>query len=347
MDNYKTIRSKSGAISFQINKKVIGILVLLSCFMLIMIIVGLSMGSTMIHPVTVLKHILGIESSGNNFIINILRLPRVMLAILVGASLAVSGLILQGIVRNPLASPDIIGITGGASAAAVFYISFFSGILSMRWLPVAAIIGAGIVSIIIYLLAWNKGVTPIRLVLIGIGISATMGALTTLMIVLSPINTTAKAYVWLTGSVYGANWMQVYAMLPWVLIFVPLAILLSRIVNVKELGDDIAYSLGVRVQLYRSILLFVSVALAGSAVAYGGGIGFVGLIAPHIARRLVGRSFAALVPTSLIIGGLIVLIADLIARTAFLPIDLPAGVLVSGVGAPFFIYLLYRHRNRV
>lgn len=347
MGKYITFRNKSGTISQQINKKTLGILVILICIMVLMIIAALSIGSTMINPVTVLKHLTGIEDSSQSFIINILRLPRIILAILVGVSLGVSGLILQGVVRNPLASPDIIGITSGASASVVFYISFFSGMLSMKWLPLAAITGAAVVSVIIYILAWKKGVTPIRLVLIGIGMSAAMGAITTLMIVLSPITTTAKAYVWLTGSVYGANWDQVYSMLPWVLIFVPLALLFSRTVNVKELGDNVAYGLGVKVQLYRFALLFISVALAGSAVAYGGGIGFVGLIAPHIARKLVDRSFAALVPVSAITGGLIVLLADLIARTAFLPIDLPAGVLVSGVGAPFFIYLLYRNKNKV
>ncbi len=347
MDNYDSFRNKSGSISFQINRKTLAIIILLTFLMLLMIILGLSVGSTMINPVVVIKHLTGIEDTGHNFIINTLRFPRIILAVLVGAALGVSGLILQGIIRNPLASPDIIGITGGASAAAVFYISYLSGILSMKWLPFAAIIGAGIISTVIYILAWNKGVTPMRLVLIGIGMAAAMGSMTTLMIVSSPITTTAKAYVWLTGSVYGANWGQVYSMLPWVIIFIPAVFLFSRTVNVKELGDNLAYGLGVKVQLNRFLLLFISVALAGSAVAYGGGIGFVGLIAPHIARKLVARSFAGLVPVSAIIGGSIVLLADIVARTAFLPIDLPAGVLVSGIGAPFFIYLLYRNRNKI
>ena len=134
-------------------------------------------------------------------------------------------------------------------------------------------------------------------------------------------------------------------MLPWVLIFVPLALLFSRKVNVQELGDQVALGLGSRVQLHRFTLLFISVALAGSAVAFAGGIGFVGLIAPHIARKLVGRSFGILVPVSALIGGLIVILADVVARTAFLTLDLPAGVFVSGIGAPFFIFLLYRNRN--
>jgi len=209
-----------------------------------------------------------------------------------------------------------------------------------------AIIGAGIVSVMIYLLAWKKGVTPIRLVLIGIGVQAGMGSLVTMLIVLSPTYSTSEAYIWLTGSVYGANWENVYSMLPWVLIFVPLAFFFSREVNIQELGDEVALGLGSRVQFQRFNLLFISVALAGSAVAFAGGIGFVGLIAPHIARKLVGRSFGSLVPISALIGGIIVFSADVVARTAFIPMDLPAGVFVSGIGAPFFIYLLYRNRHQ-
>lgn len=298
----------------------------------------------MIHPFTSLQHLFGMGSGEHAFAIETLRLPRMLLSLLAGMALGVSGLILQGIVRNPLASPDIIGITGGAAAAAVFFITFYSE-ASLKWIPIVAIAGAGAVSLLIYLLAWKKGVTPIRLVLIGIGVQASMSALITMMIVLSPTYSTSEAYIWLTGSVYGANWHDVYSMLPWVLIFIPLSMLLSRKVNVQELGDDVALGLGSKVQINRFVLLFVSVALAGSAVAFAGGIGFVGLIAPYIAKKIVGRSFDILVPVSALIGGIIVFAGDVVARTAFLPLDLPAGVFVSGIGAPFFIYLLYRNRH--
>jgi iron complex transport system permease protein len=325
---------------------------------LLLFIAGLSIGSTFISPLQVakqllstilaplqsVKQLLGLGDGEHQFVIETLRLPRMVLSLLVGIALGVSGLILQGIVRNPLASPDIIGITGGAAVAAVMYITYFSE-LSIRWIPLVAMIGAGVVSLLIYVLAWKKGITPIRLVLIGIGVQAALGGLVTMMIVLSPTYSTSEAYIWLTGSVYGAKWSQVQSMLPWVLVFVPLALVLSRKVNVQELGDDVALGLGAKVQWNRFILLCVSVALAGAAVAFAGGIGFVGLISPHIARKLVGRSFASLVPVSALIGGLIVVLADVVARTAFLPYDLPAGVFVSGIGAPFFIYLLYRNRH--
>lgn len=347
MNKYITFRNKSGSISFQINKKTMLVFFSLVGLTLLTVVISLSIGSTMINPLKVFKHLVGAGSGEYTFIIDSLRLPRIILALFVGAALGVSGLILQGIIHNPLASPDIIGITGGASAAAVLFISLFSGILSIRWLPVAAILGAGAVSLLIYFLSWKNGINPLRLVLIGIGIAAAMNALTTLIIVFSPITTTQKAYTWLTGSVYGASWGDVYSILPWIVIFIPFAQFFSRTLNVQEFEEQVARGLGLKVQLHRFSLLFISVALAGSAVAFAGGIGFVGLIAPHISRKLVGRSFAGLIPVSAMTGGLIVVLADLIARTIFLPLDLPAGVLVSGIGAPFFIYLLYRNRNSI
>ena len=172
--------------------------------------------------------------------------------------------------------------------------------------------------------------TSARLVLIGIGISAVTSSLTMLMLILSPIKAAGRAYVWLTGSVYGASWENVYTLMPWVLVWIPLAMVCARHVNVQELGDDIARGLGAPVQLHRCMLLGISVALAGSAVAVGGSIGFVGLIAPHIARKLVGTGFGGLIPVSALIGSLMLLIADTIARTAFLPLDIPAGVFTAG-----------------
>lgn len=344
MNRHKVFRSKSEKISFLIENKVLVILPALILISLLLLILGVSVGSTMIQPWTIVENIIGIGDGEYSFIIKAFRLPRTILALMAGSSLAVSGLILQGLIRNPLASPDIIGITGGAKVAAVLFLTYFSRV-SIKWIPVVAIIGAGISFLIIYLLAWKKGVSPIRLVLIGIGIEAGMGALVTMMMVLSPIYSTSEAYIWLTGSVYGANWNDVLAMLPWVIVFIPISLSFSRKINAQELGDDLSVSFGLNVQLIRFTLITVSVALAGSAVAFAGGIGFIGLIAPHIGRKLVGRSFGNLVPVSALIGGLIVMLADVAARTMFLPLDLPAGVFVSGMGAPFFIYLLYRNRN--
>jgi iron complex transport system permease protein len=344
MSKHTTIRNRSGTISFLIENKAVFVFITLLFVSLLLLVAGLSVGSSLIDPLVVIKHLLGIGNGEEAFVIGTLRLPRMILSFLAGICLGISGLILQGVIRNPLASPDIIGITGGAAVFAITYITYLSD-YSIKWLPIIAIMGAAIVSIIIYILAWKKGVTPIRFVLIGIGIDAAMKALVTMFMVISPTYSTSEAYIWLTGSVYGANWNNVISMLPWVIIFVPLTLLLSRKVNIQELGDDLALGLGSNVQLNRFALLCISVALAGAAVAFAGGLGFVGLIAPHIARKLVGRSFGSLVPITALVGGIIVVLADIVARTAFLPLDLPAGVFVSGMGAPFFIYLLYRNRN--
>lgn len=328
----------------QLRKKTV--YAVLSVLALIIFILALSAGSTFIHPIDVLKQFIGVGDGEYEFILNTLRLPRVLLAFLVGAALGVSGSILQSIIRNPLASPDIIGITAGASVGAILFLVFIIGTMSISFLPLFAILGAAVVAILIYLLAWNQGVTPIRLVLIGIGVAAAMKAIVMMLLVLSDTAVTTKAYLWLTGSLYGSNMNDVIYMLPWLIVFLPLTLLFSRTVSAMELGDDVAYGLGVPVQRSRFLLLLISVALAGSSVAFAGGIEFVGLIAPHLARMLIGRSFAGLVLASALIGGILVAVADIVARTAFLPLDIPAGVFTAGIGAPFFIYLLYRNRNR-
>ncbi|SMO32230.1 FecCD family ABC transporter permease [Melghirimyces algeriensis] len=347
MDKYVTLRSKTGSFSFQVEKRAALILGGLFLCSLLLFVICTSLGSSYIPPLAVVQQFLGIGEKEYEFILHVLRLPRVTMAYFVGAALGVSGLILQRVIRNPLGSPDIVGVTGGASGGAIVFIVFFMGSVSLRWLPLAAILGAAIATLFIYSLSWKKGVTPIRLILIGIGISALMNAFVTMMIVISETAVTTKAYLWLTGSFYGTNWEDVSLMVPWIVILIPLALLLTGIVNVKELGDDVALGLGVRVQWYRFILIAISVGLAGVAVAFAGGIGFVGLIAPHVARMLLGRSFARLVLGSAMIGGLIVILADTIARTAFLPLDIPAGVFTAGIGAPFFIYLLYRNQQRL
>ncbi|WP_243096879.1 FecCD family ABC transporter permease [Thermohalobacter berrensis] len=299
------------------------------------------LGSTKLNIINLLKILFQDIKSSESFIIKYLRLPRIFTAFLIGASLAVSGTILQGISRNPLAAPNIVGITGGASLGSVIFITFFSGVLSIKYLPLFSIIGALTVTTLVCLFSWKNGVKPIRLILIGVGVSAAMHAITTVLIILSPIYSASQAYIWLTGSIYGTNWDDFSLLLPWTLFFTALSLLYSKHINLQSLGDEVAIGLGNKVQLHRFILLFISIALAGSAVSIGGKISFIGLIGPHISRRLVGTSYESLIPTSAFIGGLILLIADTVARTAFLPLDIPAGIFTSAIGGPFFIYLLY------
>lgn len=346
MNKLITFRSKTGRVSLLVDKRTVIVITVLTILTIACFVLSIGMGSKVIYPIDTIITLMGKGTVQNSLIIETLRLPRIIVAILVGAALGVSGAILQGIIRNPLASPDIMGITGGAAFAAVTFITYFSGTVSIKWLPAAAFLGAGFISIIIYLLAWKKGVTPTRLVLIGIGIAAATSSLTMLMIVISPYTAASQAYIWLTGSIYAASWDNVYSLLPWVIVCIPLALIYSRSVNVQELGDDIAKSLGSPVQLNRCILLLISVALAGSAVSIAGAIGFIGFIAPHIGRKLVGPTFGSLIPVAALIGSLMIIIADTVARTAFLPLDIPAGVFTAGIGAPFFIYLLHRNRHQ-
>jgi iron complex transport system permease protein len=269
-----------------------------------------------------------------------------VLAILVGAALAMAGAILQSIVRNPLASPDVIGITSGAALAAVLFIALLSSHVSIGWLPVAAMLGALFAALLVVSLAWQRGISPARLVLVGIGLAAAMGAGTTLLIVMSDDSTAMSAYTWLTGSLYAAQWADVSSLLPWLLLATPVSFLLTRHADTMALGDSVAQGLGVPLLRSRIVLLACSVVLAGAAVAVAGGLSFVGLMAPHLAARWVGRHLARLLPASALVGALLVLYADLLGRVAFLPNDLPAGIFVAGIGAPFFVYLLYRARQR-
>lgn len=333
--------------SFLIHKKAVLVTMLLLLATLALMIVSTGIGSLYISPVNVIRAILGIGDGTNDMIVRILRLPRIMVAVMVGASLAVSGAILQGVVRNSLANPDTVGITGGASLGAVTFFFFFSDKVSIHLLPIFAVTGAFIASMIIYILAWKNGVTPLRLVLIGIGFSAAMSSLSYMMMISGPIILANQSMTFMTGSVYGVSWAKaVLPLLPWMLILLPLIFVYSRHINIQELGEDVARSVGSHVQRQRFLLLLFSVALAGAAVAFGGAIGFIGLMAPHIARKLVGPSFGALLPASALMGAIVLLLADLVGRSLFPPLDIPAGVFTACIGAPFFVYLLYRSRNQ-
>ncbi|QXG45061.1 FecCD family ABC transporter permease [Pseudomonas viridiflava] len=343
MDRHLTLRYRGFSRRFSLA----GLTRLLAAlaFTLLVMLGSLALGKVNLSPATLFDVLFGRADQRLVFIVEQLRMPRLALAALVGAALAVSGLILQSIIRNPLASPDLLGITSGASAAAVIYLSFFSAALGAQFLPLAAISGAGLAALAIYLLAWNQGASPLRLVLIGVGVSALLAAVTTFILVFSPLTTTLSAYVWLTGSVYGASWPEPRALASWLVVVLPLLVLLARQVRVQQLDDDLAQGIGVRVQWLRAGLLLVSVALAGLAVAWGGAIAFVGLIAPHIAKRLVPPGFAGQALMSALMGANLVMLADLAGRTLFLPLDLPAGIFVAVLGTPFFLYLLINQRH--
>ncbi|WRP05986.1 iron ABC transporter permease [Rossellomorea aquimaris] len=325
-------------------------IMILGIITVLVLIMSTGIGDLKIAPWKVVSVFFGGGTSLEQLVVTSFRLPRIIIALLAGMALAVAGGILQGMIRNPLASPDIIGITGGAGAAVVAFLTVFSNddntlMVSIKWLPVAAFTGAAVIAFLVYFLAWRKGVSPVRLVLIGIGISALTQALTTLLMILGPIYRASQANIWITGTVNGSDWQDVWILLPWSLVFILLSFFITRQLNIQELGEEIATSVGGNVQRQRFLLLLMSTALVGGAVAFAGGIGFVGLMAPHMARRMVGSSFGALLPTAAFIGGILVMVADLIGRTLFLPLEVPAGVFTAAIGAPYFIYLLFKTRN--
>lgn len=350
MKKHIRFRLFSDKISFLIDKKALLLTAFLTVIALVVFIISNSVGQLFIHPFDVFRTLIGYGGETENLFIFSFRLPRIIIAFLVGICLAVAGAVLQGLVRNPLASPDIVGITGGGSVGVVLFLMLFSDVnnaltVSIKWMPVAAFIGAATVGLLVYLLSWKNGTSTNRLVLIGIGLSLLTNAMTTLFMVSGPIYQAAQANVWITGTVYGATWEQVRILTPVTVILLLMSIFSVRTINVQGLGDDLAIGMGSPVQRDKLLLLLLATALTGVAVAFSGAIGFVGLIAPHIARRLVGSSFGALLPVTALIGAILVMAADLIGRTLFSPLEIPAGVFTAAIGAPYFIYLLYKTRN--
>ncbi|GIV79578.1 MAG: iron ABC transporter permease [Litorilinea sp.] len=333
-------------LSVRLDRRVPWVLLVGLLATLAVMVVNMGVGEYPIPPVDVLKTMLHLPTgnSDHSFIVNTLRLPRMLVAALVGVALGLAGAILQALTRNPLASPGILGINAGAGLAAVSLIVLFDRV-SASLLPLAAFGGAFLVALAIYGLAWRAGDSPTRLILIGIGLTAVAQALTTLMITFGDINNVQRALVWLTGSVYGRTWDEFWALLPWLVLLGPVALLLARDLDALNLGDEVARSLGSPVDLRRGILLGVVVGLAGAAVATAGTIGFVGLMAPHIARRLVGPGHLGLLPTAGLTGAFLVVTADLVGRTLLAPTELPCGLVTAAIGAPFFLYLLWRQRS--
>lgn len=342
-NNKLVIRTR--VFSFLIERKAVAWTGGLFVALIVLFCLCAGVGSLWIPPVEVVKAVFGHGSDTAQTTLYSFRLPRAAMSVLAGACLAGSGALLQSVSRNPLASPDMIGITGGASAAGVGFLVLTGGALGIGWLPVSAIAGSVLTAFLLFALAWKGGISPLRFVLIGVALQTAAASLSSFLIIISPHYLANQAFTWLTGSVYGSSWNNVVQLLPWAFGLGFFAWTLARKANIHELGEDVASSVGSRVTRDRTLLILVSAALAGAAVSQVGAIGFIGLMAPHMARRLVGPSFGALLPVSALIGAMLLLAADTIGRAAFPPYDVPAGVFTAAVGAPFFIWLLLR-RNR-
>lgn len=268
------------------------------------------------------------------------ELPRILIAWLAGGSLAIAGAVIQGVIRNPLAAPDVVGVTKGAGLAVVVLLLIYPE-AAVSYLPAAAFVGGVVAMGIVYLFAYRRGTTPVRLALVGIAVSAAFESIIR-YVMLDRQQAVGTALVWLTGSLAHVDMSSVWEFLPWVVVLVPLSVAFAIKLDLLGLGDDLASGLGVAVERTRRLTLLVAVLLASATVAVMGTIAFVGLIAPHIARRLVGSRHIVLLPASAGVGTLLVLVSDAIGRGVHPPLELPAGMITAFIGAPYFVYLLSR-----
>jgi iron complex transport system permease protein len=329
------------------NKFILTIIVLL-LLTVVLFIFSLNMGVVRIAPLDVFKTMIGMGTARDQLVLVDFRLPRMILSLLIGAGLAVSGAILQGVSKNDLADPGILGINSGAGFAVILFIYFFQGSMNnvstfgTFLMPLFAFLGAITAAILIYAIAWKKGIDPIRLILVGIGVNAGFGAAIIIFQLKMNPQDFMQAAVWLSGDIWGANWKMVSVLAPLILLLLPFAYYKAHTLNLLNLGDQVATGLGIRVEKERMLLLIVAVALAGFSVAAGGGIAFLGLVAPHIAKRLVGPKHQLLLPITAMLGSLLLLLADTLGKNILAPTQIPVGIVVAILSAPYFIYLLMK-----
>jgi len=275
----------------------------------------------------------------NYFTLMEYRLPRAVLAILLGGALAISGVLVQSVVRNPLASPDILGINNAAGLVAVSVLMFLPN-LAFYWMPIFAFLG-GVLSFVILWIVCGFNFRPIKMAIIGVALSALWAAISHYLMLTNPVEINT-AMLWLTGSLWGRSWSYLNVVLPWLVVLLPLPFIFCRDLDTLGLGENKASTLGVTVNKVQISVLVLAVALSTTAVAICGPIAFLGLVAPHLARRLVGGRHRTLLPAALIIGALLLQLSDILARVIDPPTELPAGILTAIIGAPYFFYLLMR-----
>ena len=275
----------------------------------------------------------------NYFTLMEYRLPRAVLAILLGGALAISGVLVQSVVRNPLASPDILGINNAAGLVAVSVLMFLPN-LAFYWMPIFAFLG-GVLSFVILWFVCGFNFRPIKMAIIGVALSALWAAISHYLMLTNPVEINT-AMLWLTGSLWGRSWSYLNVVLPWLIVLLPLPFIFCRDLDTLGLGENKASTLGVTVNKVQISVLVLAVALSTTAVAICGPIAFLGLVAPHLARRLVGGRHRTLLSAALIIGALLLQLSDILARVIDPPTELPAGILTAIIGAPYFFYLLMR-----
>ncbi|MEI3057708.1 MAG: iron ABC transporter permease [Eubacteriales bacterium] len=315
----------------------ITVIVVLFALSIAAIVVCVGIGTIEFTPREVIRAIFTDDGSPSRLIVWNLRLPRILTGGLVGICLALSGCVLQGVMRNNLASPSTIGVTGGASF--VGYLTLVAFPAYSYLLPVGSIAGAFVTTMLIYALAYQKGVSPVRMILSGMAVSALFGAFNDIIKTLFA-ESLGNASGFLVGGLNGCGWGSFRMILPYALAGMVVCLFLPSKMNILMLGDETANSLGLRTELFRFILIAVSSLLSGAAIAAVGMLSFVGLIVPHIARILVGSDYRYLFPASTLLGFSLIVICDTIGRVIMPPGEVPVSIIISFIGAPFFLFLL-------
>jgi iron complex transport system permease protein len=331
-----------GGLSVRLDVRALTVVVLLLVAALAASVVLIGTGDFPITAGDVLRTLVGDGNAGQEFIVNELRLPRVLVGLLVGASLGLGGALFQALSRNPLGSPDILGLGQGATAGALVVIVLFSG--SATQVTAGALVGGLGTGLAIYLLAWKRGVHGYRLVLVGIGMSAIMTAVNGYLLTKADLVDAARAVVWMTGSLSGRDWAQVWPLLALCAVLVPLVLANARGLRMMEMGDDISYALGVRVERVRLLLMLAAVLLTAAATAAAGPVSFVALTAPQLARRLTRSPGPNLLP-SLCMGAALLVTADWISQRVFGADQLPVGVVTGVLGGVYLLWLLVTERK--
>jgi len=323
------------------------LIVLISLLLIILTaVISMGVGYSSLSFNRLLPVLFGEGTFKEDFILFSVRLPRILITLLAGMALALSGSILQSITRNDLADPGIIGINSGAGVAiAIFFLYFpISAGSFIYMLPLVAFIGALITAALIYVFSYSKsrGLSPIRLVLVGVGFSLALSGV--MIVIISSAERSKVDFIakWIAGNVWGTDWPFIWALLPWLLLLIPFTLFKSLRLNLLSLGEESAIGLGMHLERERLILILTAVAAAASAVSVTGGIAFVGLMAPHIAKALVGPRNQMFIPVAILLGGWLLLVADTLGRNIVDPDGIPAGVMVSLIGVPYFAYLLLK-----
>ncbi|MEZ4502578.1 MAG: iron ABC transporter permease [Dehalococcoidia bacterium] len=301
-------------------------------------LLAVSVGAFLLTPSEVLRGLIERGDPVTARIVHDLRLPRVMIAALVGANLAIAGALLQGITRNPLGDPHLLGFSAGAGLFAVIAIDVLPATPTAIVTP-AAFVGSLVSAAVVYALAWRSGITPVRFALAGVAVAALFTALSTAVLATSD-RFTQSVLAFLAGGLYGSGWDEVQHIWPYTLIAGAGAIVMADNLNVLALGDDVARSLGMRVERVRLGLVVVAALLTGSAVAVAGLLAFIGLMVPHVARLAVGGDYRAVVPLSALLGALLLVLADTLARVVIAPVEIPVGIVTAVLGAPALLLLI-------